>query len=91
MQPHELAEGSATPKRRSSAPSRTATAFRGRTPPGSGATLRRYYNLKANSKIKAEVGTQTFTALAEELDDICAARKLDRAVYLRVLPAWLAR
>ena len=28
-----------------------------------------YFNLKANPRIKAEVGTQTFTALAEELDD----------------------
>ena len=27
-----------------------------------------YYNLKANPKIKAEVGAQTFTAVAEELD-----------------------
>lgn len=27
------------------------------------------YNLKANPRIKVEVGTQTFTALAEELDD----------------------
>ncbi len=32
-----------------------------------------YYNLKANPRIKAEVGTQTFTALAEELDDIARA------------------
>src|SRR5579871_2020253 len=69
MQPHELAEGSATPKRRSSTPSRTATAFRGRTLPGSGATRQHYYHLKANSKIKTEVGTQTFTVLAEELGD----------------------
>jgi deazaflavin-dependent oxidoreductase (nitroreductase family) len=27
-----------------------------------------YYNLKANPRIKVEVGTQTFTVLAEELD-----------------------
>jgi deazaflavin-dependent oxidoreductase (nitroreductase family) len=33
-----------------------------------------YYNLKANPKIKAEVGAQTFTVLAEELDDIARAR-----------------
>jgi deazaflavin-dependent oxidoreductase (nitroreductase family) len=32
-----------------------------------------YYNLKANSKSKAEVGTQTFTVLAEELDDTARA------------------
>jgi deazaflavin-dependent oxidoreductase (nitroreductase family) len=32
-----------------------------------------YYNLKANPKIKAEVGTQTFTVLAEELDDTARA------------------
>ena len=28
-----------------------------------------YYNLKASPKIKAEVGAQTFTVVAEELDD----------------------
>ncbi len=28
-----------------------------------------YYNLKANPRIKVEVGTQTFTVLAQELDD----------------------
>jgi deazaflavin-dependent oxidoreductase (nitroreductase family) len=32
-----------------------------------------YYNLKANPKIKAEVGTQTFTVLAEELKDTARA------------------
>jgi deazaflavin-dependent oxidoreductase (nitroreductase family) len=32
-----------------------------------------YYNLKANPRIKAEVGTQTFTVLAEELDDTARA------------------
>ena len=32
-----------------------------------------YYNLKANPKIKAEVGAQTFTVLAEELDDTARA------------------
>jgi F420H(2)-dependent quinone reductase len=32
-----------------------------------------YYNLKANPKIKAEVSTQTFTVLAEELDDTARA------------------
>ena len=31
-----------------------------------------YYNLKANPRIKAEVGTQTLTVLAEELDDPAA-------------------
>ena len=33
-----------------------------------------YYNLKANPRIKVEVGTQTFTALAEELDGAARAR-----------------
>jgi deazaflavin-dependent oxidoreductase (nitroreductase family) len=32
-----------------------------------------YYNLKANPKIKVEVGTQVFTALAEELDGAARA------------------
>ena len=32
-----------------------------------------YYNLKANPRTKAEVGTQTFTVLAEELDDTARA------------------
>jgi deazaflavin-dependent oxidoreductase (nitroreductase family) len=32
-----------------------------------------YYNLKANPRIKVEVGTQTFTALAEELDGTARA------------------
>jgi deazaflavin-dependent oxidoreductase (nitroreductase family) len=32
-----------------------------------------YYNLKAHPKIKAEVGAQTFTALAEELDGTARA------------------
>jgi len=32
-----------------------------------------YYNLKTNPRIKAEVGTQTFTVLAEELDDTARA------------------
>jgi deazaflavin-dependent oxidoreductase (nitroreductase family) len=32
-----------------------------------------YYNLKANPRITVEVGTQTFTALAEELDDTARA------------------
>ena len=33
-----------------------------------------YHNLKANPKITAEAGAQTFTALAEELDDTARAR-----------------
>jgi len=33
-----------------------------------------YYNLKAGPKIKAEVGTQTFTVVAEELDGTARAR-----------------
>ena len=33
-----------------------------------------YYNLKANPRIKVELGTQTFTVLAEELDDGARAR-----------------
>jgi deazaflavin-dependent oxidoreductase (nitroreductase family) len=32
-----------------------------------------YYNLKANPRIKVEVGTQTLTVLAEELDDTARA------------------
>jgi deazaflavin-dependent oxidoreductase (nitroreductase family) len=32
-----------------------------------------YYNLKAHPKIKAEVGAQTFTVLAEELDGTARA------------------
>ena len=32
-----------------------------------------YYNLKANPRIKVEVGTQTFTVLAEELDGTARA------------------
>ena len=32
-----------------------------------------YYNLTANPRIKAEVGTQTLTVLAEELDDTARA------------------
>jgi deazaflavin-dependent oxidoreductase (nitroreductase family) len=32
-----------------------------------------YYNLKAHPRIKAEVGTQTFTVLAEELDSAARA------------------
>jgi deazaflavin-dependent oxidoreductase (nitroreductase family) len=32
-----------------------------------------YYNLQANARIKVEVGTQTFTVLAEELDGIARA------------------
>ncbi len=32
-----------------------------------------YHNLKANPRINAEVGTQTFTVLAEELDDTARA------------------
>jgi deazaflavin-dependent oxidoreductase (nitroreductase family) len=32
-----------------------------------------YYNLQANPRIKVEVGTQTFTVLAEELDDTARA------------------
>lgn len=32
-----------------------------------------YHNLKANPRIKVEVGTQTFTVLAEELDDTARA------------------
>ena len=32
-----------------------------------------YYNLKAHSRITVEVGTQTFTVLAEELGDTARA------------------
>jgi deazaflavin-dependent oxidoreductase (nitroreductase family) len=32
-----------------------------------------YYNLKANPRIKVEVGSQTFTALAQELDGAARA------------------
>ena len=32
-----------------------------------------YYNLKANPRIKVEVGTQTFTVLAEEPDGTARA------------------
>ena len=32
-----------------------------------------YYNLKANPRIKVEVGIQTFTVMAEELDDTARA------------------
>jgi deazaflavin-dependent oxidoreductase (nitroreductase family) len=32
-----------------------------------------YYNLKTSPRINVEVGTQTFTVLAEELDDIARA------------------
>ena len=32
-----------------------------------------YYNLKANPRIKVELATQTFTVLAEELDDSARA------------------
>jgi deazaflavin-dependent oxidoreductase (nitroreductase family) len=32
-----------------------------------------YYNLKANPRIKVEVGTQTFTVVAEELDGTARA------------------
>jgi len=32
-----------------------------------------YYNLKANPRINVEVGAQTFTVLAEELDDTARA------------------
>ena len=42
-----------------------------------------YYNLKANPKIKAEVGTQTFTVLAEELDDTQAVLDLRRVLEER--------
>ena len=37
-----------------------------------------YYNLKANPRIKVEVGTQTFTVLAEELDDTQKAFLFER-------------
>jgi deazaflavin-dependent oxidoreductase (nitroreductase family) len=33
-----------------------------------------YHNLKANPRITVEVGTQTFTVLAEELDDTARAQ-----------------
>jgi len=39
-----------------------------------------YYNLKANPKIKAEVGGETFTVLAEELDDAARAGLWPRLV-----------
>ena len=32
-----------------------------------------YYNLKANPRVNVEVGTQTFTVLAEELGDTARA------------------
>lgn len=32
-----------------------------------------YYNLKAHPRIDVEVGTQTFTTLADELDDVARA------------------
>ena len=40
---------------------------------GSSAHPNWYFNLRANPRIKAEVGTQTFTALAEELDETARA------------------
>ena len=39
-----------------------------------------YHNLKANAQIKVEVGTRTFTALAEELDDTARAALWPRLV-----------
>ena len=40
---------------------------------GSSAHPNWYFNLRANPRIKAEVGTDTFTVLAEELDDTARA------------------
>ena len=40
---------------------------------GSTTHPRWYHNLKAKPRIKVEVGTQTFTVLAEELDDAARA------------------
>ncbi|MGO8981037.1 MAG: nitroreductase family deazaflavin-dependent oxidoreductase [Streptosporangiaceae bacterium] len=40
---------------------------------GSSAHPNWYFNLRANPRIKAEVGTQTFTVLAEELDGTARA------------------
>jgi deazaflavin-dependent oxidoreductase (nitroreductase family) len=40
---------------------------------GSPANPNWYYNLKAHPKITVEVGTQTFTVLAQELDDTARA------------------
>jgi deazaflavin-dependent oxidoreductase (nitroreductase family) len=40
---------------------------------GSPANPAWYYNLKAHPRITVEVGTQTFTALAQELDDAARA------------------
>jgi deazaflavin-dependent oxidoreductase (nitroreductase family) len=39
-----------------------------------------YHNLKANPRIRVEVGTQTFTALANELDDNARAELWPRLV-----------
>jgi deazaflavin-dependent oxidoreductase (nitroreductase family) len=39
-----------------------------------------YYNLKANPRIKVEVGTQTFAVLAEELDDTARAELWPKVV-----------
>jgi deazaflavin-dependent oxidoreductase (nitroreductase family) len=39
-----------------------------------------YYNLKANPAITVEVGTQTFTVVAEELDDAARAELWPRLV-----------
>ena len=39
-----------------------------------------YHNLKAHPEIKVEVGTQTFTVLAEELDDAARAGLWPRLV-----------
>jgi deazaflavin-dependent oxidoreductase (nitroreductase family) len=39
-----------------------------------------YYNLMANPAITVEVGTQMFTAMAEELDDVARAKLWPRLV-----------
>jgi deazaflavin-dependent oxidoreductase (nitroreductase family) len=39
-----------------------------------------YYNLKANPRIKVEVGTQTVTVLAEELDGTARTRQWPKLV-----------
>ena len=39
-----------------------------------------YYNLRANPRIKVEVGTQTFAVLAEELDGAVRAGHVAEAV-----------
>jgi deazaflavin-dependent oxidoreductase (nitroreductase family) len=35
-----------------------------------------YYNLKADPRVRVEVGTQTFSVLAEELDETSITRQI---------------